>query len=102
MVKFSGASRKCFVVVVVAIFSKHWWFQTKQFIRLVEFIKLYKLNPLEIFLFSLFTELALNSEIQMPYYWVNCYFNTHDLYKPVALSHFITAIESTLTQTIFL
>ena len=40
-----------------AHFKKYWWFQTKRFTRLLEFIKLYKQNPLEIYIyiFSLFT-----------------------------------------------
>ena len=47
MVKFLGASQKFF-----ANFSKYWSFPTKQFTRLLEFIKLYKQNPLDIFFLS--------------------------------------------------
>ena len=36
---------------IFAIFSKYWWFQTKWFTRLLEFIKLYKQNPLRFFIF---------------------------------------------------
>ena len=54
IVKFSGAPRKC---SLFAIFSKYCWFQTKFFTSLLEFMKLYEQNPLEIvFLFSLFTK----------------------------------------------
>ena len=49
---FGGSSRKCHLF---AIFSKYWWFQTKRFTRLLEFIKLYKQNSLEISLFFIFT-----------------------------------------------
>ena len=39
--------------MLVAIFSKYWWFQTKWFTRLLELIQLYKQNPLEnIFIFK--------------------------------------------------
>ena len=41
-----------------ANFSTYWWFQTKQFTRLLEFTKLYKQNPL-VNLFSLFTKTIL-------------------------------------------
>ena len=34
--------------------SKHWWFETKQFTRLWEFIKLYKEIPLEIFFWGVY------------------------------------------------
>ena len=49
MVKFFwGASRKC---LFLQIFR---WFQTKQFARILEFIKLYKQNPSEnIFIFTI-------------------------------------------------
>ena len=47
-------------MLVFAIFSKYWWFQTKQFTRLLEFIKLYKQNPLEkIFIFTLYQNYTL-------------------------------------------
>ena len=39
-----------------ANFWKYWWFQTKQFIKLLEFLKLYKYNPLDKCLFSPFTK----------------------------------------------
>ena len=49
-----GGILKCYFY---AIFSKYWWFQTKQFTRLLEFIKLYETKPIrELFLFSLFTK----------------------------------------------
>ena len=44
MVTFSGASWK---KVYFSLFSKCWWFETKQFTGLVEFIKLYEQNPSE-------------------------------------------------------
>ena len=47
-----GASRKWKKKKkIISNFSKYPWFQTKQFTRLLEFIKLYKQNPLEIFFF---------------------------------------------------
>ena len=52
MVRFSGASRKCYFY---AIFSKYWWFQTKWFIGLLELVQLYKQNSLEkIFTFTIY------------------------------------------------
>ena len=44
MVTFLGASQKWYFFV---FFSKYWWFQTKWFSRVLEFMKLYKQNPLE-------------------------------------------------------
>ena len=60
MVKFSGASRKCYFY---AVFSKFWWFQTKWSTGLLELTKLYKQNPLRgIFIFTIYQNyiLALN------------------------------------------
>ena len=42
-----------------AIFSKYWWFQTKQFTRLLEFIKVYKQNPLDKFIFTMYQNFTL-------------------------------------------
>ena len=50
MVKILGSILTTFFVV--ANFSKYWWFQTKQFTRLLEFIKLCKQNPCRHFFFS--------------------------------------------------
>ena len=45
MVKFSGAlAEKAFVCFCFSKFSKYWWFQTKQFTRLLEVMILYKQN----------------------------------------------------------
>ena len=46
MLTFSGASQ---IFFFFCNFSKYWWFQTKRFTRLLEFIKLYKQNPVEKF-----------------------------------------------------
>ena len=47
-----------------AIFSKYWWFHTTIH-KLLEFIKLYKQNPLEIFFLTIYQNytLALTSLI---------------------------------------
>ena len=44
-----------------AIFSENWWFQIKRFTGLLEFIQLYKQNPLEnIFIFTFYQNYTLD------------------------------------------
>ena len=61
--KYSAASQKCFFFFFggggVQIFQTFCWFQTKQFTRLLEFIKLYKQNTLDNFVFIIYQNCIL-------------------------------------------